>query len=128
LAKKLTVRDLARDLAHVIKPGDDLQSIVMKHPDFSDFSYLKDGSVKSFAYGPERVRLKTLHGLMVDLLDDLAPPMIAPPARRCLRRYQPFPAPTLMPQRRYRASVNGLGCGHVLLQVKYKSLSFLVKV
>ncbi len=74
----------------MIKPGDDLQSIVMKHPDFSDFIYLKDGSVKSFAYGPERVRLKTLHGLMVDLLDDQAPPMIAPPAP-----VLPAPEPTL---------------------------------
>jgi hypothetical protein len=72
----------------VIKPGTDLQSILMKHPDFSDFTYRKNGSVKSFAYGSERVRLTTLHGFMVDLLDDLAPPMIAPPTPAL-----PVPAP-----------------------------------
>jgi hypothetical protein len=67
-------------LGHVIKPGDTLEKIIMKHPDFSDFSYRKNGSLKSFAYGPKRVRLDTLRGFLVDLLGDLAPPLVAPPA------------------------------------------------
>jgi len=67
-AEKLTVRDVARDLAHVFDPREGLESLVQRHPDFSDFRRRTDGSVISFAYGKRRIRLSTLEGFLSDFI------------------------------------------------------------
>jgi hypothetical protein len=77
-AEGLNVQQLARELAHVYDPAEGLAALVERHPDLSKFRRRANGQLISFAYGGERIRLRTLQFYVDEILTPPAPAVASP--------------------------------------------------